>query len=192
MELDDRDCANADANIMEFNAVLDNESMMVDSPDEVAIKLQLDTEQSEHLENKCNAFIRDLSDDVCLEDYAHKEDLFKTIEFLQWSGMKQLESSLMSAFGRNVFRNLIHRVRNKNQFPVKVSKLAINTTGRLQRILLCDGPVLNLAYAIHQSVPIRKCAFGPSVHDLNALVCVLVEKGVCKIRYLKKKQLYLL
>ena len=93
---------------------------------------------------------------------------------------------VLNGFNANADRGF----RNKNRFhhefftrKAKIPKDMINTTGRLQKLLLCDGPVLNLAYVSHKDGNLRSCAFGHQVGDLCSLVGVLVDLHVCKIRY---------
>lgn len=69
------------------------------------------------------------------------------------------------------------------------SDIQINTEGRLQKIILFPGPVLNLSgvAATKYSGPYQKlagCAFGRGSKDLRQVVSILAEKGICKIRYL--------
>ena len=65
----------------------------------------------------------------------------------------------------------------------------INTTGRLQKILLCDGPILNISALVAMKYgfarDLKDCAFGSHVCDLLSLISVLVDKKLCKIRYVK-------
>ena len=71
-----------------------------------------------------------------------------------------------------------------------LSKLKINETGKLQKLLLCPGPVLNLSAVIASKFqgawrPYRDIVKNyqqPKIAELKSFVAILVQKGACKIR----------
>ena len=70
-----------------------------------------------------------------------------------------------------------------------LSRLEINTRGKLQKVLLCNGYALNLSgvVALKYSGVWKRyedVAFGPSTNDFVAVAGLLARMGACKIRYM--------
>ena len=85
-----------------------------------------------------------------------------------------------------------HQDRNLSLFPNVIGglclKVEINTRGKLQKILLCDGPALNVGAVVATKFSgkwknLQDVPFGCKNADFLAFVDILVDKGVCKIRY---------
>ena len=67
-------------------------------------------------------------------------------------------------------------------------EVKIDDKGRLQTILLHGGPILNISFAAAMKFTgcykdLKGCAFDDTIRELMAMISVLVEMGVCKIRY---------
>ena len=118
----------------------------------------------------CNILMNDLQNNEYLSKYKHHNTLHQIMLFLR-------KHQILAETKQNNIQNSLSDRKFIINSNTKQFRVSCDVIKKLQTILLCDGPILNIGY----SATLKK--FNYSIRDFLAIIGILIKLDICKIRY---------